>query len=189
MHRATLENAAAKYSYLRGLFSIPLGLLFVLAALGNWQVGPLREPWVFVVVALAIGATCLPISRYYNDHYGRLSPSDAQQARLAVALVASVAVMAAGSWAMRDLPVNGIAVCFSLVILLSYGLGVGLMPHHVLIWGGLLVAGALPVWTGEDPSNVGLVLAGAGVIASGILDHRLFVRTFGPPTVAGHVSA
>ena len=49
--------------------------------------------------------------------------------------------------------------------------------------------GALPVWTGEDPSNVGLILAGAGTIASGILDHRAFVRTFGPATVPGDASA
>jgi hypothetical protein len=83
-------------------------------------------------------------------------------------------------WSL-DLPVNAIAVTFALVMLLSYAIGVGLKTHHVVIWGALLAAGALPVWDGADPSNIGLVLAGVAVMASGVFDHRLFVATFGPP--------
>ena len=37
------------------------------------------------------------------------------------------------------------------------------------------------MWNGADPSNIGVVLAGVAVIVSGVFDHRLFVRTFGPP--------
>jgi hypothetical protein len=55
-----------------------------------------------------------------------------------------------------------------------------LRRHHVIIFGTLLVAGLLPVWTGADPSNIGLFLAGIAFIATGIFDHRLLVRTFGP---------
>ena len=66
-------------------------------------------------------------------------------------------------------------------MLLTYAIGVGLKAHHVVIWGALLLAGALPVWTGADPSNIGLVMAGVAVMLSGIFDHRLFVRTFGSP--------
>jgi hypothetical protein len=51
----------------------------------------------------------------------------------------------------------------------------------------LLVVGALPVWTGEDPSNIGLLLAGVAVILSGLFDHRLFLRTFGGRTADGRV--
>jgi hypothetical protein len=50
-----------------------------------------------------------------------------------------------------------------------------------MVWGALLVAGALPVWTGDDPSNIGLLLAGVAIMVDGVLDHRLFVQTFGPP--------
>lgn len=50
----------------------------------------------------------------------------------------------------------------------------------MIVWGALLVIGALPVWNGADPSNIGLLLAGLAVILNGALDHRLFVRTFGP---------
>jgi hypothetical protein len=191
MQREKLETAAAKYTYLRGLFFIPLGAWFVLAALGNWQVGPLRHSWVFLAAMLAIGAACLPISRYYNEKYGRLSTSTRQQVRAIVAVVIGVAVMLGGSLLLRsraswslDLPVNAVAVSFALVMLLSYGVGVGLKAHHAIIWGALLIAGALPVWNGDDPSNIGLLLAGVAVMVSGVFDHRLFVRTFGSPKLA-----
>jgi hypothetical protein len=188
MQRRQLETAAANYSYLRGLLFVPLGGLSLLAALGNWQVGPLRHDWVFVVVAVAIGLSYLPISRYYNDNYGRLSPSTREQVRVAAGAAIAVAVVLGGSTLLRsradwslDLPVNAIAVTFAVVMLISYGIGVGLKAHHVIIWGALLVAGALPVWNGADPSNIGVVLAGVAVIVSGVFDHRLFVATFGPP--------
>lgn len=187
MQRRSLETAAANYSYLRGLFFIPLGMLFILAALGNWEVGPLRHAWVFPVAVVVLGAACLPISRYYNENYGRLSPSTRQQVRGVIAVAIGVAVIIGGSSLLRsraewslDLPVNATAVTFALVMLISYGIGVGLKPHHVIIWGSLLVAGALPVWNGGDPSNIGLVLSGGAVMVSGIFDHRVFVRTFGP---------
>ena len=120
MQRRNLESAAANYSYLRGLFFIPLGALFILAALANWEVGPLRHAWAFPIAALAIGAVCLPITRYYNENYGRLSPSTRQQVRGAVAVVIGLAVMVGGSLLMRsradwslDLPVNATAVSFA----------------------------------------------------------------------------
>jgi hypothetical protein len=190
MQRGNLETAAANYSYLRGLFGIPLGGLIILAALVNWGVCPL---WAFLVAVMAAGAACLPIARYYNENYGRLSPSTRQQARGAVAAVIGVAAVGGGSLLLRgradwslDLPVNAIAVSFALFMLISYAIYVGLRAHHVIIWGALLVAGALPVWNGADPSNisnVGLVLAGVAVMVSGVFDHRLFVHTFGSPRV------
>jgi len=189
MQRRDLEAAAANYSYLRGLLFIPLGGLCILSALGNWGVGPLRHTWAFLVVAVALGLVYLLINRYYVDNYGRLSPSTRQQVRAGVAVAIAVAVVLGGSLLLRsradwslDLPVNAVAVTFALVMLISYGVGVGLRAHHVIIWGAVLVAGALPVWDGADPSNIGLVLVGAAVMVSGVFDHRVFVDTFGPPT-------
>jgi hypothetical protein len=188
MQRTKLETAAADYSYLRGLFGIPLGVLVILAALVNWGVGPL---WAFLVAVAVAGAACLPIAGYYNENYGRLSPSTRQQARGTVAAVIGVLVVGGGSlllhgrpgWSL-DLPVNGTAVVFALFMLIFYAIVVGLRVHHVIIWGALLVAGALPVWNAADPgniSNIGLVLAGVAVMVSGVFDHRMFVHTFGPP--------
>jgi hypothetical protein len=183
MERRDLETAAAKYSYLRGLLFIPLGALSVLSALGNWRVGPLNHDWVFVVGLLLIGAAYLLIARHYREHYGRLTPSRGQEIRAAIALAIGVAVMFGGAQLLYalDLPVNPIAVSFAVVMLVSYAFGVGLHAHHVVIWGGLLVIGALPVWTGDDSGNVGLVMCGAAVMLCGLFDHRLFVSTFGSP--------
>jgi hypothetical protein len=188
MQRRELETAAANYSYLRGLLYIPLGGLFALAALGNWEVGPLRHTWFFLLVALVLAALAAAVNRYYNDTYGRLTPSTSQQVRAGIAVVLAVALTLGGATLLRsqaswslDLPVNPIAVCFALVMLVSYAIGVGLKAHHAIVWGALLVAGALPVWNGADPSNIGLLMCGAAVIVCGVFDHRLFVQTFGPP--------
>ena len=120
--------------------------------------------------------------------FSRLTPSTRQQARAAVAAPIAVALVLGGSLLLRsradwsvDLPVNAIAVTFALLMLISYAIGVGLKTHHVIVWGALLMAGALPVWNGPDPSNIGLLLAGVAIMVSGVFDHRLFVRTFGPP--------
>ncbi len=188
MQRRDLEDAAASYSCLRGLLFVPAGALAIVAALGNWEVGPLRRPGIFLLVVAAIALAFVPINRFYNEHYGRLSPSRAQELRTGVALVLAVAVMIGGSallnshasWSL-DLPVNPIAVCFAAVMLITYAIGIGLRTHHVVIWGALLVIGALPVWNGPDPSNVGLLLSGVALMVDGLFDHRLFVQTFGPP--------
>jgi hypothetical protein len=188
MQRRNLETAAANYSYLRGLFFLPLGVLVIVSALGNWEVGPLRHTWTFPVAVVVIAAMCLAINRYYNDNYGRLSPSTRQQLRAAVAVAIAVAVTVGGSLLMRsrvswslDLPVNATAVSFALIMLIQYAIGVGLRAHHVIIWGAVLITGALPVWTGADPSNIGLLLAGVALMVDGVFDHRLFVQTFGSP--------
>jgi hypothetical protein len=189
MDRRDLETAAARYSYLRGLLLIPLGGLLILSALGNAEVGPLRHTWAFLLAALALGALYLAISRSYNARYGRLTPSTRQQVRAGVAVAVGVALMLGGASLLRshaawslDLPVNAIAVCFALVMLASYAIGVRLSAHHVVIWGTLLVVGALPVWDGADPGNVGLALSGAALVLSGVFDHRLFVQAFGSPS-------
>ena len=192
MQRDELERTAAIYTHLRGALAIPAGLLFVLAALGNWQVGPFRHHWVFIAGVLAIGAAYQLIARAYRRHYGRATPAGEQQLRSAAAVVLGVVIVAGGSLLLRsragwslDLPVNAIAVTFAIVMLASYALGRVLRPHHAAVYGTLLVAGAVPVWDGADPSNVGLVMCGAAVIAGGLLDHLAFTRVFGRPALDG----
>ncbi len=51
-----------------------------------------------------------------------------------------------------------------------YAVTIGLRPHHVVIWGALLVAGLVPAWgsVGSDAKiNVGLMLMGAASIVAG----------------------
>ena len=188
MERGRLEGAGASYVHLRGVLAIPGGLLFILAALGNWQVGPFRHDWVFIACVLAIGGAYALIARAYRERYGRMTPSTEQQLRAAAAIALGFAVVLGGSLLLRsragfslDLPVNAIAVTFAIVMLATYAIGGVLRPHHFAVYGTLLAAGALPVWHGEDPSNVGLVMCGACVVACGVLDHLAFTRSFPPP--------
>ena len=188
MERTELETAAANYTYLRGLFFIPLGVLPIVSALGNTGWGPLRNTWVFLAVLALIGIACLPINNFYNKHYGTLRASAGQQARAAAAVVLAIVVVVGGSTLLRsraswslDLPVNATAVTLSLVILLSYAAGRVLKAHHLIIWGTVLVMGAIPLWDGADPSNIGLAIVGVALMVNGVFDHLLFVRTFGPP--------
>src|SRR4051812_14521942 len=102
MKRRHNETAAANYSYLRGLLFIPAGPVGVAAALGNWGAGPLRHSWVFLPAALVIGLASVLIARFYNEHYGRLSPSTRQQVRAALALTIGVLVMIGGSLLLRS---------------------------------------------------------------------------------------
>src|SRR5215218_4128111 len=153
MRRRAIEAAAPSYAYLRGVLAIPTGLLFLLAALGNWQVGPLRHDLVFLACVLAIG--------------------------VAVVIGGSLLLRSRAAWSL-DLPVNAIAVTFAVIMLASYAIWGVLHAHHLVVWGSLFLAGALPLWAGADPSNVGLVMCGVAVIVCGVFDHIAFVRTFGP---------
>jgi hypothetical protein len=93
----------------------------------------------------------------------------------------SLLLSSRASWSL-DLPVNPTAIGFALVMLVTYGMSVGLKAHHKVVFGALLVAGLIPVWKHAGASgNAGLALAAVAVAAAGILDHRLLVRTFGPP--------
>lgn len=183
VERRKLESAAASYSYLKGLYLILLGMLFILAALTNWEVGPI---WLFPAGVVVVAAVSLPITRYYHENYGRVRPSTRQQARGAVAVVVGLLVMVGTAFLLRseaawslDLPVNATAASLAMVMLVSNAINVGLKAHHWIIWGALLVVGLLPVWNGADPSNVGLVIAGVAMMVTGVFDHRLLVRTFG----------
>ena len=48
----------------------------------------------------------------------------------------------------------------------------------------MLMASLVPLWgdprTSDSP-NIGLIVIGAAAVLTGILDHRLLVRTFGSP--------
>jgi hypothetical protein len=191
MRQGDLRKTAAGLSYLRGLRLVPLGVVLILSALANWNVGPLSQDWVIPLVVAIAGVACLAIGRFYGEHYGRVRPSARQESRDMRAAVAAPAVILGGALLLRsqadwslDLPVNALAVAFAVGMLIFYAAGPGIRTHHLAIWGALLIAGAVPLWDGPDPSNVGLVMAGVAVTMSGALDHLVLVRTFGGPRSA-----
>ena len=183
MERKQLESAAANYPYLRGFLSIPVGVVFIFAGLTNLEWGPLDQVWVFWGAALVAGAAYLRITRYYNENYGRVTLSTRGQVRAAVATIISAAVVAGGvqlDWSL-DLPVIGTVASFALIMLAFYAITVGLKAHHMIIWGSLLVVSLLPVWGGVEPDNkinVGFVVMGVAIMATGIFDHGALKRTF-----------
>ena len=183
MERKHLEAAAAHVTYLRGLLAIPLGGLFIITGLGNLGWGPLVDPWVFVASLLVLGVAYLGISRYYNDHYGRVTRSNRQQLRYTLAsLILFPAAMVGGPLLdfSFDLPISAFAAAFALAMLVWFAICVGLRTSHLVIWGSLLVAGLLPVWGSlPDKVSVAWLPIGVATIAAGIFDHRALVRTYG----------
>jgi hypothetical protein len=182
MDRRHLEDAAVSHAHLRGLLLIPVGALFLLAALANWDV---VQTWALAAGVVVVGLLWLAIRHHYREHYGSVRTSPRQQARDTVALVLACAIVGGLSVLLRDLPVNAIAIGFAVAMGVGYALGPGLRTHHVVILAALLVAGALPVWDGADSANAGLLLAGIAVALTGIFDHRAFLHTFGPTVDAG----
>jgi hypothetical protein len=185
MEREHLESAAASYSYLRGFLSIPAGAAFVLAGLANLEWGPLRHIWVFWVSVLVMGVAYLRIVRYYNENYGRITPSSSTHARRATAALIGALVTSFGGVQLDfsfALPVSATTIALALVMLVHYAIGVGLRTHQMIICGSLLVTGLLPIWSGVGPDgrvNAGLVLAGAAIMMLGIFDHGALKHTFG----------
>jgi hypothetical protein len=190
MERKTLESAARTYSDLRGLLAVPLGALMILAALSNWGWGPFEPTWVFVAGLVAVAGLTLAISRYDDACFGRITSTTSEQVRAAVVTLGATALVLAGSLILRskagwslDMPVNALAAALAAGMLANYAVTVGPRRHHLIIWGGVLVAGLLPVWGGlslSDTSNVGLVIYGVAAMLSGVFDHYLLVRRFGP---------
>jgi hypothetical protein len=192
MDRKQLERTAASNHYLRGLLALPVGMVLVVSALGNVSWAVFRELWVVPVCWAVAAAVYLALFRYYNDAYGRMQPRFTTRAT--VGMAAAVAVMGGGPALVQalDLPFNGIALAWAVVALAYYGLTVGLRPHHLVIWGAVVVVALVPLW--GDPrttntANVGLVLVAAAVMVHGVLDHQLLVRTFGSPSRAGDARA
>jgi hypothetical protein len=175
MDRRELESASATYAHLRGLLMLPLGALLIVSALANAEVLPV---WSLPVALLPAGAVSALVLGRYRRTYGSVSRSPRGQRRDAAAMAVSILAVIGSAVALGGLDVNVVAVGFGLGMLLSYAISPGLRAHHVAIWGGLLVAGAVPLWDGADPENTGLVLAGAAVAICGILDHRVFTDAF-----------
>lgn len=185
MRREELETAATSYVHLRGLLAVPLGVLLVLAALGNWQVGVLRHEWVFVGCLAVAMAVAFAISRFYRRQYGQVTSTAPDRRKAIAATVFTAVFVLAGSLVARseasfslDLPVNGLAATMAAGLLTYHRLTVA-ATHHTVVWGAVLLAGVLPVWGGlglDDTHNVGLVMVGVAAIVSGLLDHRLMHR-------------
>jgi hypothetical protein len=76
------------------------------------------------------------------------------------------------------------ASAFALATLAYYAILVGLRPHHLVIWGAVLVAGLLPIWggLGVDRDPLAMIPLGRATMVSGLLDQRVLARSLAVPT-------
>ena len=144
----TPERAAVTYAHLRGLLLVPVGALFLLAALANWDVVP---TWALAAGVAVIALLWLVIRREYGTRYGSVRTSPRQQTRDALPLVLACAIVVGVSVLLRDLPVNAIAIGFAVAMALGYALGPGLRPHHVAILGACSSPARCPSGTARTP--------------------------------------
>jgi hypothetical protein len=188
MDRRQLESAGANYPFysgIQGLYGIPMGIMWCFVALSNLSSKPL-SPWALgggvLLVALAIWA----VTVYYQHHFGIVTPTRSRKVRSLVAAGAGFGLYIVADQLARAVlgrppqqPVSTTAATFALGMMVFYAINSGLKAHHIVIWGSLLVAGLLPIW-GLDASRdaVAFFPIGAASVASGLLDHRLLVRTF-----------
>jgi hypothetical protein len=183
MERKDLETAASLAVNLRGLLAVPMGLLFIATGLGNLGWGPYAEDWVYVATVAVLGAAWFAINRVYLDRYGRVTPTIGRRTRdTALSAVLFGGSMVGGTLLdfTFELPVSLFAIGFALAMLAWFGISVGLRAYHLVVWGGLLVVGLLPVWGGlDDRISVAWLPIGVATIAAGIGDHLRLVRTFG----------
>lgn len=183
MDRRDLEVAAAKVTYMRGLLALPLGAVFLLVGVGNlgWW-GPLRSTWGFLACLAVAGLAWRSVNRYYNDHFGRVTPGSRPRVRYAIPWTVFPMALVGGplldGW--LNLPVSLFTALFAVAMLSWYALCVQLRAHHVVIWGALLLVALLPVWGSvTDPTSVAFLPIAAATMLTGILDHRVLVRGFG----------
>ena len=123
------------------------------------------------------------IGRYYRDHYGSVTPTRDRTIRQAVAIVAWIAILFIGAnqalfWS-PDGPQCIYASAFALATLAYYAILVGLRPHHLVIWGAVVVAGLLPIWggLGVDRDPLAMIPLGLAAMVSGLLDQRVLARS------------
>ncbi len=184
MDRRTLETAAVRATYLRGLTAVLLGVLFLLTGAGNLGWDPLGNAFVFLSVLAAVGAGYAVLSRFYDERYGRVRLTQRHQLRFAAVSFACFGTgLVAGTLldVRLDLPVSLFAVTFGIAMLVWSAASVGLRRHHLVVWGGLVVAGLLPLWGGfDDRASVGWFPVGVATIVAGVLDHRTLATSVGP---------
>jgi hypothetical protein len=185
MEREKLESAAADYFGLRGLFMVPTGILIILSGLCNLAWGPFGHTWIFPAAIPPAAVGYLLIDRHYRQRYGRATMSTRAWVKAGVGTVVGAATIVGGTqtdWS-AGLPFSATAVAFALVLMGCYAFTVGVRVHHAVIWGGLMVAGLLPVWNHAGPDlkiNVGLLLVGGATLVTGFFDHTTLTRSFGP---------
>jgi hypothetical protein len=84
---------------------------------------------------------------------------------------------------LLELPVNGYMLAYALMMFGYIATSIGLKVRHITVWGALLLAALLPVWSGVDEVAAGLIPMGVATVVGGLLDHSALVANLGPSRV------
>ncbi|MYW05123.1 hypothetical protein [Streptomyces sp. SID3343] len=182
-----LESAGTNYPYthVQGLYGIPFGLVLTLVGLTNLDDPPVG-PWALGAALLVPLAVLAGVSLHYAHRFGRVTPTRSRQTRYLAATAAGFVLFVGVDQLARSVlgrppeqAVSTTLAAWSLGMLVFYATSAGLRAHHIAVWGSAFVAGILPIWgLGVDRDAVAYFPIGAATLVSGLLDHRLLVRTF-----------
>lgn len=189
-----VQYVTQHYNQLQGLKYVPLGVYFILLGLDE----PGRFPWLeesfigrtwTVWGLVVVGVLYWLIKQYYDERYGRVNRSPADQRReeregwvlVGLFLAAFLADVFLG------LPVSLSAFVFGGNYLYLALVRAQRFRRHYAVFGLLFAAlGLLPLFLDIRPYDIVLggnlfTLAGGVLITGiGLLDHLLLVRTFQP---------
>lgn len=204
MNRTELEATASKAVHLRGLNEVPIGL-FLLLWLGlPRSLTSDKSGGLILLGTLVLGLVASRMIRgYYDRTFGRVQNIGFHVRDLLIGIpVVTIAIVVGFLIEVRihDLGIavldhgSAMATLFGLAMLLRYALRRSISDHHLPLWGGLALLGALPVWGRGVAADSDVIVAQASLIMAGVfvvnalLDHRALVRTMHPlaDEAAGH---
>ncbi len=185
MERKQIEAVALNYppQYVQGLYAIPIGIGWFMTGLTNLISQPTAS-WILVGGLLLCLGAWLGITRYYQNNFGRATPTKSRRIRYGLAIFTSFVVFIGADQLTRimfgrppDRPMSSYAASWSLGMLVFFGMTIGVKMHHIVIWGSLFVIGVLPIWgLNANRDAIAAFPIGVAIILSGLMDHRLLVR-------------
>lgn len=184
MDTRAMTAVGGRYYNLRGLNSLPTGLIFIAAGVFNMPpVGdePVSTSAPWFVAALVLAALgYYAAHHYYATHFGRVEPTTGTLTRVAVYTVLGAVLICGGITLdmQRDLPVCFFGAAFGISLVVYYRMLDVLQTYHVVLLGGFTAACLLPLWGQvDDKVSTAMIPMGLVTIAVGLLDHRDLVAS------------
>ena len=184
MDRHRLEAAGANYPQHHGLYGIPSGLLLVVLGISFLERAP--GPVVLVVALALVGGIFGVVYLYYARTLGIVSSTPARRRQYNIAAVTSFTTFVVLDQLARTLlgrpphePISTTAAAYAVAAVVFHAMTVGVRPHRLVIWAGLLVGAVLPIWTtGPDRDALALLSIAATTMLSGLVEHVRLARWY-----------
>lgn len=179
MDTRAMTAVGGRYYNLRGLNSLPTGLVFIAA--GAFNMPPIGDEPVSTHAAWFVAAMVLAAlgyyasSHYYATHFGRVEPTNGTRVRVAVYTVLGAVLICGGITLdmQLELPVSLFGAAFGISLMVYYRMLDVLQRYHLALLGGFTIVCLLPLWGQvDDKVSTTMIPMGLVTIAVGLLDHR-----------------